>query len=148
MEFAMSSHAADFAEILSDADLRGVRVLAVEDCWPTATAVEARLDELGMEVVGPAATISDAQRLAAGHRPEMAVIDINLRGEMAYALIDLLHSQGVRVVVVTGYAVLPEATAKIAAILRKPFSTPALRAALRHGRFPSVCTGLPSSAPT
>ena len=61
----MNSHSADFAEVLSDTDLSSVRVLVVEDCWPTATALEALLDELGMEVVGPAATISDAERLAA-----------------------------------------------------------------------------------
>ncbi len=140
----MSSHS-DFAEVRPDADLRGVRVLVVEDSWPTATALEALLDELGMEVVGPAATISDAERLAAEDRPEVAVIDINLRGEMAYALIERLHSQGVSVVVVTGYAVLPEATAEIAVFLQKPFSASALRAALRHC---SVSAGLLSSVPT
>ena len=114
----------------------------MEDSWPTAAALEALLDELGMEVVGPTATISDAERLAAGHRPEVAVVDINLRGEMAYALVERLHSQGVRVVVATGYAVLPPAIAEIAVILQKPFSTPALRAALCHGpshRSSRVC---------
>ena len=128
----MNSHSSDFAEGLSDADLRGVRVLVVEDSWLTATALKALLDELGMEVVGPAASIPDAERLASEDRPEVAVIDINLRGQMAYTLIERLHNQGVRVVVVTGYPVLPQATAKIAVVVQKPFSIPALRAALLH----------------
>ena len=128
----MSFHSTKSTDALFEADLRGVRVLVAEDAWQVARALKALLNGLGMEVVGPAATLLDAEHLAIEHWPEMAVIDINLRGEMAYALIDRLHSQGVRVVVVTGYAMLPHATKKIAVVLEKPFSAPALVAALRQ----------------
>jgi hypothetical protein len=36
----MNSHSSDLAEVLSDADLKGVRVLVVEDSWPTANRPE------------------------------------------------------------------------------------------------------------
>jgi DNA-binding response OmpR family regulator len=85
-----------------------------------------------MEVSGPAGKTADARRLADKHRPELAVVDINLKGEMAYSLIDDLHDRGVRVVVVSGYAVLPRLTAKVAAVLQKPFNGPELLAALRR----------------
>jgi CheY-like chemotaxis protein len=64
-----------------DADLACVRVLVVEDTWFVATALKDLLESLGVRVVGPAATIADAERLVAAQRPELAVIDINLKGE-------------------------------------------------------------------
>ena len=113
--------------------LRGVRVLVVEDAWHVATALRAMLETLGMEVVGPAATIFEAERLSAEHTPEVAVVDVNLKGEMAYGLIDQLNDRRVPMIVVTGYAVLPRLCAKKAVvILQKPFKGPDLIAALRQ----------------
>jgi DNA-binding response OmpR family regulator len=113
-------------------DLPGVRVLIVEDQWHVANALRSLLEVEGMEVSGPAGKTADARRLADTHRPELAVVDINLKGEMAYSLIDDLHDRGVRVVVVSGYAVLPRLTAKVSAVLQKPFNGPELLAALRR----------------
>jgi len=64
--------------------------------------------------------------------PELALIDINLKGEMAYSLIDHLHDEGVPIIVVSGYAVLTSLTEKAAAILQKPYQASELIAAL-HG---------------
>ena len=89
-----------------------------------------------MEVSGPAATTTDARRLAAAQKPDLAVVDINLKGEMAYALIDHLHDQGVPIVVVSGYAVLPSVTDKVVAVMQKPFNAQELLAALRRALFP------------
>ena len=50
---------------------------------------------------------------------------------MAYGLIDQLRDQGIRIVVATGYAVLPGLTEKVAAVLQKPFNGPELLRALR-----------------
>jgi ActR/RegA family two-component response regulator len=82
---------------------------------------------LGSDVIGPAATASDAERMAAERKPHVAIVDINLRhGERSYALIDRLCGQGVRVVVVTGYedAALPKGSA--ADILQKPVNADVL----------------------
>jgi CheY-like chemotaxis protein len=57
---------------------------------------------------------------------------INLKGEMAYDLVEQLHDLGVRVVVVSGYAVLSRLTEKAAAVLQKPFNGPELLSALRR----------------
>lgn len=85
-----------------------------------ATALMVLLANLGMEVAGPAATVAEAERLAARHRPELAVVDINLKGEMAYDLVSQLHDGGVRVIVVSGYSVLPRLSGKTVAVLQKP----------------------------
>ena len=114
-------------------DLQGVRVLVVEDHWPVANALKLLLEVEGMEVVGPASTIAEAKRLAGEHKLELAVVDINLKGEMAYSLVDELYDLGVRIVIVTGYsAVLPWSTEKIVAVLPKPINGQELLAALRR----------------
>jgi len=110
--------------------LRGVRVLVVEDTWLVAKALKSALEGLGMVVAGPASNTADADRLVAEETPDLAVVDVNLKGEMAYGLIDRMHDRGVRVVVVSGYAVLPSSTKKAAAILQKPFSGAELQATL------------------
>jgi DNA-binding response OmpR family regulator len=102
--------------------LNGVSVLVVEDAWFVAKAVKSALEQAGMHVLGPTATTAEARRLVAMEMPKVALIDVNLKQEMAFDLIDDLHEQGVHVVVASGYAAPPIAKEKIAACLQKPFS--------------------------
>jgi DNA-binding response OmpR family regulator len=113
-----------------------VRVLVVEDHWQVANALKSFLEAEGMEVSGPAATTADAQRLATEQKPDLAVVDIHLKLETAYVLIHRLNDQGVRVVVLSGYAVLPDLTEKVVAVLQKPFNGPELLGALRCALSP------------
>ena len=115
-----------------DSELAGVRVLVVEDTWHVARAMKSLLEGLGMEVIGPAATVSEAEEHAAARMPELALIDINLKGEMAYGLIDHLRDEHIPIIVLSGYAVLTSLTEKAAAILQKPYQASELIAAL-HG---------------
>ena len=115
-----------------DSELAGVRVLVVEDAWHVARAMKGLLESLGMEVIGPAATVSEAEQYAAAQMPALALVDINLKGERAYGLIDHLHDKDIPIIVVSGYAVLASLTGKAAAILQKPYEASELIAAL-HG---------------
>jgi DNA-binding response OmpR family regulator len=90
-----------------------------------------------MEVTGTAATVNHALRLATELKADLAIVDINLRGELAYGLIDQMHDQRVRIIVLTGYAVLaPRLTGKVDAVLQKPFNGPELLEALRRTLSP------------
>jgi hypothetical protein len=40
--------------------LKGVRVLIVEDAWQVAKALKSTLEQMGMHVLGPAATTAQA----------------------------------------------------------------------------------------
>jgi DNA-binding response OmpR family regulator len=124
--------ASGVADFQGDSGLKGLRVLVVEDSWHVANALKVLLDELGIDVAGPAASLQDAERLLAAREPQVAIVDINLKGEMAYGLIDTLHDRGVRVVVISGYAVPQVAQSKVAAVLQKPFSAKSLLAVLRE----------------
>src|SRR5436853_2946704 len=76
--------------------LEGVRVLVVEDTWHVAKALKAALEQVGMDVSGPAATTVEARRLIADHMPRVAVVDVNLKHEMASGLIEELHDRSRR----------------------------------------------------
>ena len=101
--------------------LSGVSVLIVEDSWQVAKAMRSALEQLGMHVVGSAATAGDARRLVAEQKPKLALVDVNLKTELATGLIEELHGQGVLVIVVSGYAAPPMPAEMVAAYVQKPF---------------------------
>lgn len=102
--------------------LKGVPVLVVEDAWHVAKAMKSALEQLGMLVIGPTSTTIEARRLFATYNPRLALVDVNLKRELACDLIDDLHAQGTSVIVVSGYAVPPVSMEKTIAYLQKPFS--------------------------
>jgi DNA-binding NtrC family response regulator len=112
-------------------DLKGVRVLVVEDTWHVAKVLKAWLERLEMLVIGPSATTAEARRLIAANNPQLALVDMNLNGEMACDLIDELHAQGTPVIVVTGYTVPAVAKEKVVACLQKPLNGDQLITAMR-----------------
>lgn len=127
----MNAASGDDAPEAGFPNLKGKRILLVEDSWQLGMALKSLLRSFDAEVDGPAATTSDAERLISEHAPDAAIIDVNLRqGERSYGLIDRLIGQGVPVVVTSGYSDLPMVSAK-AHILEKPISEEKLIAILR-----------------
>jgi len=117
----------------SSDDLKGVRALVVEDTWHVGIALQSLLQDLGLEVTGPAATVPEAERLIAESPPTVAFVDVKLRGgELAYGFIDALHERGIRVIVTSAFAVLPERVQKIASVLPKPYTAAKVLATLRQ----------------
>ena len=106
-------------------------VLVVEDSWQIASAIKSMIESAGMRVSGPAATLADAGRQLAASRPDMAVVDMNLHGDLATGLVQQLLDRNVPVVIVTGYEVLPALADRADAVLRKPIRASALLAVLR-----------------
>lgn len=127
----MTAVSGDDAPEAGSPNLKGMRILLVEDSWQLGMALKSLLRSFDAEVDGPVATTSDAERLISEHVPDAAIIDVNLRqGERSYGLIDRLVGQGVPVVVTSGYSDLPMVPAK-AHILEKPISEEKLIAILR-----------------
>ena len=114
------------------AELKGLSILLVEDSWHVGKAMKGLLRVLGAEVVGPAATAADAERLVAERTPDVAIVDVNLRhGETSSNLIDRLLEQRIPVIIVTGYAAVSLPTRNVEAILEKPVSKQRLLEKLR-----------------
>jgi CheY-like chemotaxis protein len=83
-------------------DLRGLRILLVEDSPAVAGALKQHLELLGATVTGPAATTAEAKELVMGGRPHVALVDFHLRGENSYALIAQLRQEGIPVIMLSG----------------------------------------------
>jgi len=108
--------------------LRGCRLLLVEDDYMIAADVSQRLQEIGVEIVGPVGSIEDALALIeAGSSIDAAVLDINLGNQRSDAVADALHAQNVPFVFVTGYdqVMLPPLHAEVPRC-EKPVRIPAL----------------------
>jgi CheY-like chemotaxis protein len=79
------------------------RVLIVEDEAAISILIEDMLLDFGTEIVGPAARIQSALRLAREADIDLGVLDINLAGEATYPVADVLRGRGIPFVFATGY---------------------------------------------
>ena len=79
-------------------------VLVVEDEFLIATELEHMLGRHGWRVLGPAATVEAALRLLdGGARPDVALLDVNLRGEAVTPVAARLRALGVPFVLASAY---------------------------------------------
>lgn len=105
-------------------ELRGRRILVVEDNFLAAEALRDVLVENGCEVVGPVGRLTAAMALASRETLDGAFLDVNLGGEQCFPLADLLRKKGVPFVFLTGYAdesIVPVALRKVP-LLGKPLN--------------------------
>jgi two-component sensor histidine kinase/DNA-binding response OmpR family regulator len=79
------------------------RVLLVEDETLIAMMMEGLLRDLDLEVVGPFGTVGDALEAVRHEAIDAALLDINLGGEMAYPIAQLLQAKQVPFAFMTGY---------------------------------------------
>ena len=82
----------------------GRLALVVEDELLIAMHLELLLEQHGWRVLGPATTVAEALRLLSGQTPDVALLDLNLHGELATPVAEHLQARGVPLVVVSAYA--------------------------------------------
>lgn len=87
-----------------------LRVLVAEDEFLVAFALEEDLRAQGYTVVGPFSKVDAAKSAAASEDIDIAFLDINMNGEMAYAVADELAARHIPFIFLTGYgaAGMPE----------------------------------------
>jgi CheY-like chemotaxis protein len=100
----------------------GRRVLLVEDEMLVVWLLEDMLADLGCAVVGPAASVNQALAMIDAEAIDVAVLDVNLNGQMSYPIADALAARGVPFVFSTGYNKdsLPNSYQSFP-VLQKPF---------------------------
>ncbi len=83
--------------------LEGRRVLIVEDELAIAMLVESTLEEAHCRIVGPYGSLREALAAARTETFDLAVLDVNLAGEMVFPVAEVLAERGVPFLVLSGY---------------------------------------------
>lgn len=119
---------------IQTATARGtVRLLIVEDQFMAALALVHAVEQMGVQVVGPAPTVDDALRLIEENECDAALLDINLGSETVEPVARRLEDMGCPFVFVTGYASpkLSNDRFKTHRIIPKPVDSGILRNVMR-----------------
>jgi DNA-binding response OmpR family regulator len=86
-------------------NLTGHNLLLAEDEYFLADDLKAVFEGHGANIVGPAATLEQAHALVGSETAITgAILDIGLRGESIFPVVDALMERGVPLVFVTGYS--------------------------------------------
>lgn len=105
-----------------------LRVLVVEDEAMVAMLIEDMLEELGCNVVASVASLAVACNTAARAELDLAMLDVNVAGELVFPVANVLQERDIPFLLSTGYG-----TAGLPAeflgreVLTKPFSQSELR---------------------
>lgn len=118
----------------SEPPSRDPLVLVVEDEFLLALDLEHLLRQHGFRVLGPAATVAEALRLLTGATPDVALLDVNLRGEPVTPVAEALRAWGVPFALASAYdrAQLPAEVLGVVPNAGKPTSEHRLLAALKQ----------------
>lgn len=126
--------------VLSADAVRGRRIIIVEDSVLLALELEAGLVEAGAKVVGVAADIDEAMKLAETSF-DVAVLDANLNGTPVTPVAERLRQRGVPFIFATGYGdAAPAPEGFDAPVVRKPYNVAQIAAAIADalGRVPAA----------
>ena len=111
-------------------DLRGARVLIVEDAVLLALELETGLSDAGAQIVGPAYELEEAMALL-DQEIDAAVLDANLNGRSVTPVAEALAARGVPFVFATGYGDAGGAPSGFdVPIIRKPYDVTQVAAAV------------------
>jgi DNA-binding response OmpR family regulator len=107
--------------------------LIVEDEGMIAMLVEDALEDMGLDVIGRAATVAQAMDLIEGANLQGAVLDVNLSGEKVYPVAAALARRNVPFIFLTGQGEFdPAGEHGAKAILQKPFMPDDIQATIRR----------------
>jgi DNA-binding response OmpR family regulator len=82
---------------------RQSRILIVEDEWLLASELARRLTRAGYDILGPAPSIEDAYALLGESRPDAAILDVQLDGDVTFSIAGLLDQANVPLMFLSGH---------------------------------------------
>lgn len=107
------------------------RVLVAEDEFLVYLGLEEELRANGFDVLGPFASLAEIEAAVARESIDVALLDINLGGQMIFPVADALRARNIPFIFLSGYAsnVVPERYGDVPR-LDKPYDPVKLIAAL------------------
>lgn len=100
--------------------MRSQAVLVVEDEAAVALELALLLQSLGCRVLGPAFTVQDALKMIEAERPDAALLDVNVGGELVTPVAEALKERNVPFGLLTASVEIREPELKSAPMVRKP----------------------------
>jgi len=82
---------------------RKYRVLVVEDEMLVAMNIEDMLHDIGHEVAGIASRLDAGMEIAREGAFDLAMLDVNLAGDLSFPIADILEQRGIPYLFATGY---------------------------------------------
>jgi CheY-like chemotaxis protein len=112
--------------------LEGKRILLVEDDGLLLMSLQDMMQQFGCVIAGSAMELPAALDLAKSSAIDLAVLDVNLAGQLVTPAAEVLAERGVPLVFATGYdaQIVPALAARPR--VRKPYTADQLRQAMLH----------------
>jgi CheY-like chemotaxis protein len=106
-------------------------VLIVEDESLIAMMLEDFLDSMGHQIAGTCESVPEAMKRVGEGGFDVAILDVNLKGERIWPVADRLREMGIPYILATGGHIEPPPEAHAGApVLSKPFTIDAIEPAL------------------
>jgi len=106
-------------------------VLIVEDESLIAMMLEDFLDSMGHQIAGTCESVPEAMDRVSEGGFDVAILDVNLKGERIWPVADRLREMGIPYILATGGHIEPPPPAHAGApVLSKPFTIDAIEPAL------------------
>ncbi len=124
----------EISDAPTNTELAGKRILLVEDEVLIALEMSEVLAALGCEILGPAASVQDAMNVLDMARPDAAIVDVNLAGELNDVVVNDLKRRKIPFAYCTGYSddFYQPSDQNPVPVLQKPVDPHSLTEMVRH----------------
>lgn len=122
-------------------------VVLLEDEYLIALDAEQNLEVLGVKRVRVVNTLAGAAAIAEAGDVDVAILDLNINGEMSFEVAEMFRKKGIPIVFASGYELRDRFDADLegaAVHLRKPYTAESLKDALTAALSKPV---VPSASP-
>jgi CheY-like chemotaxis protein len=89
--------------MMKTTSLASKRVMVVEDELLVSMLIEDVLTDEGCQIVGPFSNVPDGLQAARLEAIDLAVLDVNLRGEKVFPIAEVLTERGIPFLLLSGY---------------------------------------------
>jgi DNA-binding response OmpR family regulator len=108
------------------------RILVVEDENFLAMELTWIVEDAGYSVVGPERSVAETSKMLAWNKVDLALLDVNIGGEMVFPVSKMLDMLGVPFVFITSNSTLVPAEYRHRPLMTKPFRPQALLALIQR----------------
>lgn len=105
-------------------------VMLLEDEYLIALDAEEILTSLGVKHIQIVNSLAAAAEIAESGDVDVAILDLNINGEMSFPVAEMFRKRGTPIVFATGYELRDCVEPDLGVSLKKPYTSESLRAAL------------------